>query len=102
MRRRMTITVVNTGIEEKWVKGKYQLEHGKWLDDSPPDYIGQNGTATVSSEKQTGAAYGTTGWITFNSTVKPGSTLKITWKKPYGKNAETRVVENTSLTYSEL
>jgi hypothetical protein len=100
MRRRMVITVVNTGIEEKWELSKSHLDHGKWMDGSPPAYVGQNGTANVRSEKQTGASYGTTGWITFTSSVKPGGTLRISWNKPYGGDATTCVAEMTSLYYS--
>src|SRR5947209_12126189 len=99
MIRRMVITIVNTGVSEKWTLSKSHLDHGKWMDGSPPSYVEQDGTANVRSEKQTGAAYGTTGWISFTSSVKPGSTLTITWEKPYGHDPTTCVAEMNGVNY---
>jgi 1-phosphatidylinositol phosphodiesterase len=100
MTRRMTITVVNTGIDEKWVLSKSHLEHGKWMAGSPPSSIGPNDKEEVRSEKTTGASYGTTGWIQFTSTKKPGSTMTITWNKPYGHDATTCTVDMNSVDYT--
>ena len=89
MHRRMSITIINTGVEEVWTRSDSDLKHGKWMDDSPPVSIPINGTAEVNSEKQTGAAYGTTGGIEFISNIKPNNTLTIEWDKPYGSGATT-------------
>ncbi|MCV9927891.1 hypothetical protein OIU83_09520 [Flavobacterium sp. LS1R49] len=100
MTRRMTITVVNTNVDEKWIRDADHLEHGKWMDGGPPASISQNGKTIVKSEKQTGAAYGTTGWIRFVSNTHPGSTMTITWNKPYGKDATTCIVDMNSVKYT--
>lgn len=100
MTRRMVITVVNTGVQEKWECDKYHLEHGKWMENNPPQIIPPNGQVTISSEKQSGASYGTTGWISYKSTINPGSTLTITWNKPYGTDPTTCNVDLNSLNYS--
>lgn len=102
MRRRMVITVVNTGNEEIWLLDKEHLAHGKWMDGSPPPYIKTNSTEKVESEKQTGAAYGTTGSITFVSGIRAGSTLKIDWNKPYGTDATTCAAAMTGDQYSAI
>ena len=89
MHRRMTITAINKGVEEVWTRSKEELEHGKWMNGSPPVSIPINGTAIIESEKQTGASYGTTGKIEFISNIKPGNVLSIKWNKPYGTDATT-------------
>lgn len=100
MTRRMTITVKNLGIEEKWKRDADHLEHGKWMDGGPPQLVQKNGTAIIKSEKQTGALYGTTGWIRFVSEINPGSSMTITWNKPYGSDATTCKVDMSSTIYS--
>lgn len=108
MTRRMTITVVNTGISEKWElsqkwelreKNNSHLIHGKWMKGSPPKSIPENGKAVVESEKTTGSLYGTTGSIQFKSTIKKGSTLTITWNKPYD-GTTTCIVDMNSIDYT--
>ena len=96
----MTITVVNTGVEEKWIQSGEHLEHGKWMDGSPPVDVAKEGSAIVQSEKQTGAAYGTTGWISFESSTIPGSSMTITWNKPYGSDPTTCTVDMNSVNYT--
>lgn len=100
MTRRMTITVKNNGIDELWVLNSEHLEHGKWMSGSPPAQVPRNGTAIIKSEKTTGSFYGTTGWIKYTSTVKPGSTMTITWNKPYGTDPTTCVVDMNSIDYT--
>lgn len=85
----MTITVKNGGNNEVWTRSEDHLEHGKWMDGSPPVRIPINGEEEIKSEKQTGVAYGTTGWIKFVSNITPGNTLKIDWNKPYGTDGTT-------------
>jgi hypothetical protein len=85
----MSITVINTGVEEVWTRSESDLKHGKWMEGSPPVSVSIDGTAEVKSEKQTGAAYGTTGGIEFVSNIKPNNTLTIEWDKPYGTDATT-------------
>lgn len=100
MTRRMTITIVNTGVEETWILDASHLEHGKWMDGSPPDDVPKDSSKTiVKSEKETGAAYGTTGWIRFVSSVIPDSTVTITWNKPYGTDPTTCTVDVNSVDY---
>ncbi|MDP5215534.1 hypothetical protein ORJ66_21040 [Pseudoalteromonas tunicata] len=89
MHRRMTIKVINTGIEEVWTRSEEDLEHGKWMNGSPPVAVGMNNSVEIKSEKQTGASYGTTGSIEFISNIKPNNTLRIEWNKPYGTDATT-------------
>jgi len=100
MTRRMTITVINTGVLEKWVLDSDHLEHGKWMKGSPPAAIAENSKAIVQSEKESGSFYGTTGWIKFTSTVKKGSTLTITWNKPYGSDPTNCRVDMNSVDYT--
>jgi len=89
MHRRMTITVVNTGVEEVWTRSEDDLEHGKWMKNNPPVAIRMNESVEIKSEKQTGAAYGTTGSIEFISNIRPNNTLRIEWNKPYGTDETT-------------
>ena len=96
----MTITILNTGIQERWDLKDSHLEHGKWMAGSPPGTIYPNNTAIVKSEKTTGASYGTTGWISFSSVTNPGSTMTITWNKPYGHDATTCTVDMNSTKYT--
>lgn len=96
----MTITVKNNGIDEVWVLDSQHLDHGKWMAGSPPANVPKNGTATIKSEKTTGATYGTTGWIKYASTVRKGSTFTIRWNKPYGTDPTTCVVDMNSIEYS--
>lgn len=96
----MTITVINTGVKEDWILVSQHLEHGKWMDSSPPDKIPENGIKNIRSEKQTGAAYGTTGSIQFKSSIKADSTLTIVWNKPYGHDATTCTVDMNSTDYT--
>ena len=93
MHRRMTITVINTGVKEDWILDNYHLDHGKWMAGSPPASIPVDGTTEIKSEKQTGASYGTTGWIKFVSTIIPNNTLSIKWNKPYGTDPTTCTAE---------
>jgi hypothetical protein len=90
----MTITVVNAGTQETWLFSGEHLDHGKWMKGSPKDSIPADSNALLQSEKQDGAAYGTTGWITYISTVKKGSTLTINWNKPYDHKGTTTCVAN--------
>lgn len=99
MTRRMVITVVNTSIQEKWGYADSNLEHGKWMENNPPQIIPPNGQVTISSEKQSGATYGTTGWICYKSTINTGNTLTITWNKPYGTDPTTCSVSVTGMGY---
>lgn len=100
MTRRMIITIINNGVEEQWLYSDSHLDHGKWMKDSPPLQVAKNGRAEIRTEKQTGAAYGTTGWIKYISTVKPGSTMTITWNKPYGHDDTTCFVSISNVQYT--
>lgn len=99
MTRRMTITVLNNSADETWLYHSSDLEHGKWMKDSPPNSVHPNSTAIVQSEKTSGSLYGTTGQISFTSSKKPGSTLTINWNKPYGTDPTTCTVNLDGVDY---
>jgi len=99
MTRRITITVINTGVAEQWNLSSNFLEHGKWMVGSPPNSILQYSTAEIKSEKTSGSLYGTTGQIVFISTVKRGTTLTINWNKPYGTDPTTCTANINGVAY---
>lgn len=99
MIRRMLINVINKDNVEKWVISDYHLIQGKWMEGSPPSWINPGETVEIRSEKRTGETHGTTGSVRYASTLQPGSTITITWNKPYGHDATDCFVDVNSLNY---